>query len=77
MSVPGVAVFVSVKVAVLIVDGSIASLKVAFTELLITTPVVLLAGSVRVTVGWTLSTAVAVNVQGFGTDSPLTSGTAR
>src|SRR5437899_716870 len=50
---------VTVKLAVLIVKGSIASLKVALMVWLIATPVAALAGTVELTVGGVVSGAIA------------------
>src|SRR5690349_15660501 len=51
---------VSVKLAVLMVKGSIASLKVALMVWLMATPVAALAGTVRVTVGGVVTRAATV-----------------
>jgi hypothetical protein len=56
----GVAPCVKANVVVVQVAGSIASLKVAVTFLLTTTPVAVLAGSVELTVGAVVSVAVPV-----------------
>jgi hypothetical protein len=56
---------------VLIVDGSIASLKVALADWLIPTPVAAFAGTVKLTVGGVTSAAApVVKVQGFGAKPP-------
>src|SRR6185369_7304777 len=51
---------VNLKLAVLVVAGSIASLKVALMVWLIATPAAALAGTVRVTVGAVVSWAAPV-----------------
>ena len=56
----GVAPCFRVKVTVVIVKGSIASLKVALRFWLIGTPVAALGGTVRVTVGAVVSAVTAV-----------------
>ena len=50
----------NVKVRLVIVNGSIASLKVAVIFVLIATPVAALAGTVRLTVGAVVSGAAPV-----------------
>ncbi len=64
MTVPGtllpLTVSFTVKVAVAIVNGSIASLKVAVTTLLVATPVARSSGIVEITVGAVVSGAAPV-----------------
>jgi hypothetical protein len=58
--VPGAVEVATVKVAVLMVDGFIASLKVTFTDLLVQMPVAALAGLVDAIDGGVVSTAFPV-----------------